>query len=466
MDGASSVSAASAINETLIMIKKLLVISSVCLLGRIIAPAQTIEVNFAKPDPASPDLYGRYLDFCGSGQEFTRADFQLCQEQLGRLKLVRIWGTNHIDYAVQLADEALMVDDKGINLNALLHGTVSENECVAAVEKHLGEIKAEHPFVTHIEPFNEMTGKGLDLPEGVSVAEACYKGFRVTMRAAGELNRKNSYTKPLLVGGPACMWPQYKSDYLKNFLSFYAKDPDTAKHLDFISVHFYPDDFKIAMSFRQNVEAILAEDHLPVVPLIMSEIGWKEKDARKNIGDPKDALRWATGPLAHTYQIAEQNVLPIHWVYPRKEIRHCMVAPVTEAPALLPKGNAIKLAQMLKNNHAWSSVALDEAGDGIYSVATFDKSGVAILLFNYDGKDESPKTITLKLLGYGNLASQDGQVTEYQLDQNHANWYADKKAWRLAPVDEGTKSLASLDGKTIRLEGNAVDLLLISFTTK
>ena len=142
------------------MIQKLLAISA-RFLGCSLASAQTIEVNFAKTDPADPALYGRYMNFCGGGQEFTKSDFQLYQEQFGRLKFERIWGTSSINYATQIADEALMVDDVGINLHGLVHGTVSEDECVAAVEKHLGEIKARYPFVTHIEPFNEFTGKGL-----------------------------------------------------------------------------------------------------------------------------------------------------------------------------------------------------------------------------------------------------------------------------------------------------------------
>ena len=70
----------------------------------------------------------------------------------------------------------------------------------------------------------------------MSVEAAYYKGFRVLMRAVSELNRKNSYVKPILAGGSACMGPQYKRGYLKNFLACYANDPDPSKHLDIISV--------------------------------------------------------------------------------------------------------------------------------------------------------------------------------------------------------------------------------------
>jgi hypothetical protein len=446
------------------MKRKLLAVLSAVILGCAIASAQTIEVNFAAHDPADTALYGRYLNFSGGSDNFNKADFQFYQQQLGRLKMVRIWGTSYIDYATQIADEALMVDSKGIDLNKLINGGISEDQDVAVAKKTLGDLKARYPFITHIEPFNELTDKNLQLPHGMTIEEAYYKGYRVMMRAVSDLNHKNNYAKPLLVGGTACMWVrQYRKGYEKNFLAAYAKDPDPAKHLDFISVHYYTPDAKAALSFRHDLEAVMAEYHIPVVPMIMSEIGWKEKDAKAHDGNPKDALRWATGSLAHTYQIAEQNVVPMHWVYPRKEDRHTMVSPQNEAPALLPKGNAIKLAQMLKKNHAQSTISVDGDGNGVYSVASYDESGIAILLFNYDGNDESKKTVMLKLLNSDHLAAKAGVVTEYTLDRSHANYFADKKAWQLVPVNDGTKTLAALNGKTVQLNGNAAELLLISF---
>ena len=450
--------------------------------------AQLIEVDFAQKDPADSSLYGRYLNFCGNGEQFTEQDFQLYQKQFGRLKLVRVWGTSYIDYAAQVAEEALMVPrtnlhrsisgspkqafaaermhhaESFIDLWGLVHGTVTEDECVTVAEQYLGAIKAKYPFVTHIEPFNELTAKGLNLPPGMTVEEAYYKGFRVAYRAAKELNRKNSYAKPILVGGPACMGSQYVRGYLKNFITCYANDPDPSKGLDFLSMHYYIDGERDRMmAFRRDTEVILTAYHLPAVPLVVSEVGWKEKGAKPYNGNPMDALRWATGSLAHTYQIAEQNVTPIPWVYPRKEDRYSMVAPATDAPALLPRGNAFKLAQMLKKNHARSSIAVDNTGNGIYSVATFDESGVAILLFNYDATGESPKTVAMKLLHTDKLAEQTGRVTEYLLDQCHGNYFADKDAWQMKPIDSGEKPLRALEHKIVSLKGNAAYMLLISF---
>ena len=450
--------------------------------------AQLIEVDFAQKDPADSSLYGRYLNFNGKRDQFTEQDFQLYQKQFGRLKLVRIWGTSNIDYAAQVADEAMMVPrtnlhhpisgnpkqafaaermhnaESFIDLWGLVHGTVTEDECVTLAERYLGAIKAKYPFVTHIEPFNELTAKALDLPPGMTVEEAYYKGFRVAYLAAKELNRKNSYAKPILVGGPACMGSQYVHGYLKNFITCYANDPDPSKGLDFLSIHYYIDgESDRMMAFRRDTEEILSSYHLPTVPLIVSEVGWKEKGAKPYNGNPMDALRWATGSLAHTYQIAEQNVTPMQWVYPRKEDRYSMVAPATDAPALLPRGNAFKLAQMLKKNHARSSIAIDSTGNGIYSVATFDESGVAILLFNYDATGESPKTVAMKLLHTDKLAEQTGRVTEYLLDQSHGNYFADKDAWQMKPIDSGEKPLRALEHKVVALKGNAAYMLLISF---
>lgn len=450
--------------------------------------AQPIQVNFEEISPSDPSLYGRYLNIIGNGAPFTEQDFQLYQEQFGRLKLVRIWGTNHIDYAAQIADEALMVpqshlrkpvpggqqsgfagenvlNSEGfIDLKKLAHGEVAESECVAVAERYLGEVKAKYPFVTHIEPFNELTGEWLDLPMGMSVEEAYYKGFRVAYLAANSLNKKKSYAKPILVGGTACMPTQYRNGYMKKFLDCYAKDTDPSKRLGFLSVHYYQDrDREAMLTLRRDIEAHLSSHRIPAVPLIMSEIGWKNPGAKAHDGNPKDALRWAIGSLAHTYQVAEQNVIPMHWVYPRKEDRHCMVSPASQTPALLPKGNAIKLAQMLKKYHAKSSIAVDGAGSGVYSVATFDESGVAILLFNYDAEGESSRAVALNLLKTSNLRAQTGRITEYFLDWNHGNYFANKDAWQMQPVDGGMKPLQALNDQVVTLKGNAAYMLLISF---
>jgi len=303
----------------------------------------------------------------------------------------------------------------------------------------------------------------LRLPAGMTVEDAYYRGYRVTMRAVADLNRKNHYAKPLLSGGTACMWPQYKKNYMKNFLAAYAKDPDPAKHMDFLSVHYYVDDFAAAASFRHDMEALMAGYHLPAIPLIMSELGWKEPGAKRYSSDKSASLRWATGALSHAYEIAEQNIPPMHWVYPRKEDRMSMAAPANESPALLPKGNAVRMAQMLKQNHVKSTVSIDKNGYGVYSIATYDSDGIAILLFNYDGGGESVKNVTLHLLNADKLGAKSGSVTEYRLDRTHANYFADKNAWQLAPVGEAAVPLSALNGKTVQLNGNAAQLIVVTF---
>lgn len=445
------------------MQEKLLLAVCSCALVCSLAAPQTIEVDFGKQDPTDPAFYGRYINICGGGQEFTESDLKLFEEQMGRLKLVRIWGTTFAKYAQQMADEALMVSSQVTLLKQLFEGVITEQGYTSSVAKSIEKAKDQYPFITYIEPFNELSPKSIKPPAGVSMEEAYYRGFRATYRAVNELNREHAYAKPLKVGGCACMWPQYKKGYIKNFLACYAKDSDPGKRLDFISVHFYTDDFEKIMSFRRDIEETLKELRLPVPQLIMSEVGWKEPGAQKYSSNPKDSLRWAMGSLAHTYQCAEQNVIPMHWVYPRKEDRHCMVAPAKEPPAFLPKGNAIKLAQMLKTGHAHSSVAIDSNGCGVYSVATYDETGVALLLWNYDAKEEPSKTVTLKFSHAEALPSQSGRAAEYRLEQNTGNYFADKTAWRLMPSDSGVKPILAFDGKKITLDGNAAYMLSIAY---
>ncbi|MCX7011330.1 MAG: hypothetical protein NTW86_01970 [Candidatus Sumerlaeota bacterium] len=250
--------------------KLLLAVCSCALMCSLAAP-QTIEVDFGKQDPTDPALYGRCINICGGGQEFTESDLKLFQEQMGRLKLVRIWGTTFAKYAQQMADEALMVSSQVTLLKQLFEGAITEQGYTSSVAKSIEKAKDQYPFITYIEPFNELSPKSIQPPAGVSMEEAYYRGFRATYRAVNELNREHAYAKPLKVGGCACMWPQYKKGYINKFLACYAKDSDPGKRLDFISVHFYTDDFEKIMSFRRDIEGTLKELGLPVPQLIMSE---------------------------------------------------------------------------------------------------------------------------------------------------------------------------------------------------
>ena len=68
----------------------------------------------------------------------------------------------------------------------------------------------------------------------------------------------------------------------------------------------------------------------------------------------------------------------------------------------------------------------------------------------------------MKLLHAAALPSQSGHLVEYRLDRNTANYFADKSAWRLMPVDRGTKPLSAFKESKVTLNGNAAYMLLIS----
>ena len=261
--------------------KNLYLIFNVLILVSSAAFAQIIEIDFGKPNSIDPALYGRYMNLCGPAQEFTKSDLKLYQEQFTRLKLVRIWGTSYIQYAASMADEALMVFGQLNQFQKFLQGKISESEYILYIKKKIQETKEKYPFLTYIEPFNELTPKHIKLPKGVKIEEAYYRGYRACCRAVNELNREHSYKKPIKIGGCATMWPQYIKNYIKNFLAYYVKDKDPGKRLDFISVHCYMDDFNKITSFRTDIEKILKEFNIAPVLLIMSEVGWKETGAQK-----------------------------------------------------------------------------------------------------------------------------------------------------------------------------------------
>ena len=138
------------------------------------------------------------------------------------------------------------------------------------------------------------------------------------------------------------------------------QDQAPGKRIDFLSVHYYIDNGNglrrsgMIWSADEQVRRWLGAAYH--VRDRMEGGGREEYEGR-----PQDALRWATGTLTHTYRVAEQNVLPMHWVYPREEDRHCMVAPVG-APLVFFEGNAIKLVNMLRSQSRQEFHAIDGSG--------------------------------------------------------------------------------------------------------
>lgn len=424
----------------------------------------TLDVDFSQAVETDTTAYGGYLNICGAGMPFPDEQATFFNEQFKPMKLLRLWGKTYIRHADRMA-ESLMVVMNSRNLNEYLHGSINEQEYIGTIKSYLAPIKEEYPKVEYIEAYNEFSPRkelADGLPEGMDVNQAYYMGYKAVMRAVQQLNQEHCYARPLKIGGPASAWFQHVGpyEYVRNFIRLYGQDPDPEKQIDFLSIHTYNYDFSRLMRLRQEIEGWFDQYEMAPCRIIASEVGYKEAQApviKRGEAEPEGPdphVRRASGSLADAFHCIEQGIPGLHWVYPAKEERHSMLVP--GALALTPRGNAILLAQQLKKNRVASTVDLDDAGTGVYSVATYDESGIGILVFNYDYLGNDPKEVVVKLENMESIPFRATRMSEQLIDAGHSNYFHDKDRWELEPVNRGVFQSGKPHEITRVLEGNAV----------
>ena len=357
------------------------------------------------------------------------------------------------------------------------------------------ELKRRFPAIRNVEAFNEPDH---NLAK-VLTPERLYDYYKVYYEAVNQINRELRPKVPLKVGGPALM--QYNEPWLRAFLDRYAADPAKDKRLDFISYHaygafppgdgstggprayhFFKGDPSEVAGQRASLEAELRARRLPVsIPSFITELGIYPGPSFDNQTDARpDYLIGAAGVPSLLYWFMEQpRTVPFNWVLrhfgeERKDqlitraangqpmaVRANEDKPVPTG-VFTPYGNALRMMAMLKDERVAARSDALAAGKGVYAMATMDRGGAAVMLWNYQHTGTQAYRVTIDMGRMPtNLRGKMLRQRMYRIDDQVSNYWANPATANLQLISE-TTIVPMLDHRvTIELTPNALELVVL-----
>lgn len=460
-----------------------------------------VSVDFGKP--VGPLLRVEKFSNVSRPTTFTAqrdADVQFYNEQGLHGKIYRVWidedsvydhvtGTYHYeavdDYLAdlsRLSDSLLVVMDTRVAIRDR-HETPAQIKPI--IRRIMGDLKQRYPHIRYIEAFNE---PDYNLAKVVT-PESLYDYYIVYYEAVNEINQELKPSQPLEVGGPAFM--QFKGRWMPAFLDRYQADPSPDKRLDFISYHGYgefpPGDgghegprayhfFKGNPSEvagqRAQLEADLRSRGLSTeIPSFVTELGIYPGPSFDHPKDPRpDYLIQAAGVSSLLYWFeAQPHTIPFNWVLRHKtEERKDQLVSRSEPDrtpierTFTPYGNAMLMMSKLKDERVSAvSNALD-AGKGVYAIATSDESGVAIMVWNYQGVDTTDYQVEIDMSHLpAGVRGKAVQQTMYRIDDKLSNYWADHDTANLQKIADTPISVGDHHRLKLDLPANALQLIVL-----
>jgi hypothetical protein len=340
--------------------------------------------------------------------------------------------------------------------------------CRAVLRDGLLAYKRRYPSIQYVELFNE-PDKTWAVPsgqwEGLTV-EDYYRWYRIGYSVVNEVNHHLHPAIPLRLGGPATA--TFDESFLRRFLDWYARDPDRAKRLDFISYHQYKhaaDPARVGAE-KQTVRRWLSSRRLdPDTPVFVTEYGVFPGDATGTTLNADLLTQAAAMETLAYYYINSGMDLEMHWAYshPTNPRKSMFVSGVDGA--VYPYGNLLTMQSMMKDQQvSATSDGLSRTGIGVNALATVDASGVAVLTTNYQGsRGEASHVVSLYLDRLPpRLAHRRLQLDRYVVDSTHSNYAHDPSSSSLERVERRIIHADDRIETGFRLEPNAVTLVVIS----
>jgi len=348
------------------------------------------------------------------------------------------------------------------------------------------ELKRQFPKINYIEALNEpdWVFHGAQIyrrKDPVLQPNEVYAYYVPFYRAVNEVNAELPQGQRIKVGGPA--FTGMTESWMTAFLDGYAADENPEKRLDFISYHGYgefSDDFKQYIPYKSDPSEVstqrarldewLKERKLTAgLPALITETGiypgpsFDEPDPSKN-----DYVRQAAGLASmHYWWAGQKEIYPFNWV-----VRHGsqgrkdqLITRTPDGPladTFSPYGNMLVMQSRMKDNKVEATSDSLTEGQGVYAVASKDKSGASVMVWNYQHINNGRFRTTIDMSG---LPSElgDGPVrqTLYRIDQTTSNyWTAPDKA-NLQQVGESIVTPQDSHSETVDLEPNAIYLILL-----
>ncbi|PLK26735.1 hypothetical protein [Novosphingobium sp. TH158] len=462
----------------------------------------TVKVDFSKSRGAflHPERYNN-LSRARTFPEQRDADVQFFNEQGLHGHTYKVWVDAHLifdeakgtytydaiaDYlsdVSRLSDNLLMVMDTRVMIR---DGKATPDKVKPVILNIMRELKRRYPQIKYIEAFNEPDHNLAKVltPSGL------YDFYKVYYEAVNQVNRELKPKVPLQLGGPGFM--QYSNEWLNPFLDRYKADPSPEKRLDFISwhgygrfpegtgatngpraYHFYKTDPSEVASERGMLEAALKARGLDTrIPGFITETGIYPGPSFDNASDARpDYLIGAAGvPALHYWYMESPRIVPFNWVLRHfsEERKDQLITrggadrktPLTNT--FTPYGNAMAMMAKLKDVRVPAQSSALVKGKGVYALATKDKSGVAVMVWNYQHVGTQSYQVRIDMAALpARLAGKPLRQRMYRIDDKISNYWANPATANLQQVGESVVKPGRRHDMTVTLTPNALQLIVL-----
>lgn len=434
------------------------------------------------------------------------ADVQFYNEQGLHGRIYRVWvivedihdpNTGGYNYKVvndyladasRLSDELLVVLDTRKSIGK---DRQTPQQIKPVIKTIMRDLKQRFPQIRYIEAFNE---PDYNL-RNVITPDQLYDYYRVYYEAVDETNRELKPKVPLLVGGPAtgtCGSPwappgPNNMQWIPKFLDAYAADTNPGKRLDFLSYHAYGyfknqvtcsdytpirlDPSQIADQRARTDEELRKRGLDMNIPSFVTETGPYPGPSYDNKQDPhSDYLRQAAAMASYMYWYLENpRDVPFNWVLrhfseERKDQLLTRAGDGKPIPTrtFTPYGNQMLMFSKLKDERVAAQSSALANGKGVYAIATKDRSGAAVAVWNYQqtGVQAYQVTIDMEQLP-ANLRNKRLRQRLFRIDDKVSNYWGDPAHANLQQISETTVKPADRHSVTVDLSPNALQLVVL-----
>ncbi|WP_370479785.1 hypothetical protein [Tamlana flava] len=381
---------------------------------------------------------------------------------------------DYIEDASRLSDY-LMFNMNGRGITGDWGVSVAESQKILI--NILTDLKTKYPAFSYIEVLNEP-----DYEKRLTPTEY-YGVYKVFYQAVNEVNSKLNPKSPLQIGGPSTA--QFDLNWIRTFLDEFQKDDTEDKKLDFISYHgyftkpgkeykFYKDDPSLVKDQRVILEKEMTSRGISTdIPSFITEMGIYPGPLFDDYGNMKnDRLRQAAGVMSINYwYLNSKRSYPFNWVLRhqtegRKDqlvSRDSTGTDMIHTQKFTPYGNSILMVSKLKKKRLQvsSSNQLKE-GKGVYSIASYDESGVSIMIWNYQSKNTEGYNIELIIENLPKSFKKKVKVKTGLIDAKNSNYQYDLENCNLTMNE---KIIERKKGRvfktTFSLEPNALCIVVL-----
>lgn len=383
----------------------------------------------------------------------------------------------------RLSDNILMVLDTRVQLRDR-HET--REQIRPFIKKVLLELKRKYPKIKYIEAFNE---PDYNLAK-VTTPSGLYDYYKDVYEIVNEVNRELKPAVPLQVGGPSLM--MYNDEWMRAFLDRYKADPSPNKRLDFVSwheygefppgtaaaggpraFHFYKTNPSEVAAHRIKFNEEMRSRGLKVdTPSFITETGIYPGPSSDHPNDPRpDYLIGAAGiPSLHYWMLESPHNYPFNWVIRHfsEERKDQLISragvdrktPLTDT--FSPYGNAMAMMAKLKDERVAAKSNALKNGQGVYAIATKDRTGAAVMVWNYQSINTRSFRVNIDMSQLPrNLRGKRLRQRLFRIDERVSNYWANPATANLQQVAETVVTPSASHRLSIELTPNALELVVL-----